>query len=88
MYVDYSFDFERISNKLKLHIQTSNNKKRVYDIEVAQALNISKSYYSLAKRGERLPLEQILLYCAQHRININYLLFSQSKESLIDLIQE
>lgn len=58
------------------------------DIDVANALDISKSYYSLAKKGERLPLEQILIYCAKNNININYLLFSQSNESLCDLIEE
>ena len=79
-----SSDFNSVMNKIRIHIEESqdNKDKKVYDIDIAKALDISKEHYCRSKKESKIPLQAIINFCAKENIVINYILFDQMPESL------
>lgn len=74
-------DFTGVMEKIKTHLQDKHNKK-IYDKDIAASLGISKEHYSRLKKGNKVPLESIISFCAKENIVINYILFGQIPDSL------
>jgi len=76
-----SSDFNSVMNKIRLHLKEKLNRK-IYDVDIAKALNISKEHLSRCKKEKKIPLEPIITFCAKENIVINYILFDQMPDSL------
>ena len=76
-----SSDFKGIIEKLRVHLQDK-YKRKIYDKDIAKALNISKEHFSRLKKSNNIPLEAIITFCAKENIVINYILFNQIPDSL------
>ncbi len=76
-------DFKSIIEKIRLHLEKKNSCK-IYDIEIAKELNISKEHLCRIKKQNKIPLESIINFCAKENLMINYILFNQIPESLIE----
>lgn len=77
-------DFNSVMNKIRIHIEQSqeNKDKKVYDADIAKALDISKEHYCRSKKESKIPLQAIINFCAKENIVINYILFDQMPETL------
>ena len=60
------------------------NKKKVFDKDVALALNISPTTFATMKKRNSIPYEEILAFCAIQKISVNWLFFDQN----IDMLKE
>ena len=69
---------EKLKDILSLELQT----KRVFEKDVAEALNLSKEYLSILKKKNGIPYEAIAKFCAKRKISINWVLFDQLPKSL------
>lgn len=58
--------------------------KKIFDKDVASALGISQVNFATMKKREKIPYEELLNFCARRSIAINWLLYDQSPESLIE----
>ena len=75
-------DFISVIEKIRAHMQQKQH-KRIYDSDIAKALDISKEHFSRSKKSDNVPLKPIIEFCAKENIVINYILFDQSPDSLI-----
>ncbi len=80
--------FIEVMERVKDILSRELGEKRVYDKDVAAALEISKEHFSMMKKRGRLPLEELITFCAKRNISINWLLFDQSPESLCEPTQK
>ncbi|MCF6173010.1 MAG: phage repressor protein [Campylobacteraceae bacterium] len=80
-------DFNSVVEKIRVHMQHKKNKK-IYDSDIAKALDISKEHFSRTKKSDNIPLKAIVEFCAKENIVINYILFDQSPESLMTPTQK
>lgn len=80
--------FIEVTERLKDILSRELGEKRVYDKDLAEALGISKEYFSMMKKRNRLPLEELVNFCAKRNISINWLLFDQNPESLCEPTQK
>ena len=78
--LSFSEVIERVKDILSKEIEG----RKVYDKDVASALGISKEYFSMLKKRDKLPLEELIIFCAKRKISINWLLFDQSPHSLCE----
>jgi len=62
-------------------MQQKKNRK-IYDSDIASALDISKEHFSRSKKSNNIPLKPIIEFCAKENIVINYILFDQNPDSL------
>ncbi len=73
---------EDVLPKMKEIIAEELGKSRIFDKDVAEVLGIKQLSFATMKRRGRLPLEEVLEFCAQRKISINWLLYNQSTKSL------
>jgi hypothetical protein len=73
-----------IIEKLKDILSQEENQKRIFDKDVAIALEISQANFATMKIRNKIPFSSILDFCAVKKISINWLLYGQDPSSLID----
>lgn len=78
------FIIDEIIAKLKVVLSSDIKDRRVFDKDLAQALDISQANFATMKNRGKIPYSEILNFCAKRKISINWLLYNQSPNSLID----
>lgn len=73
-----------ILEKLKDILSTDGKSGKVFDKDVADALNLSQANFATMKNRGKIPFSNILDFCALKKISINWLLYNQNPGSLVD----
>ena len=76
--------FSEIVEEIKDIISSDIPGKKVFDKDVAKALDITQMNFATMKKRDKIPFEELLNFCAKRSIAINWLLYGQSPESLIE----
>ena len=76
--------FDEVVERLKDILSEDVGNKKVYDKDVADHLDISAASFATMKRRNRIPYEEIVAFCSKRKISINWLLFNQSADSLVE----
>ncbi|MDX1296092.1 MAG: S24 family peptidase [Sulfurimonadaceae bacterium] len=58
--------------------------KKVFDKDIAGLLGISQMNFATMKKRDKIPFYELLDFCAKRSIAINWLLYGQSPESLVE----
>ncbi|OHD96808.1 MAG: phage repressor protein [Sulfurimonas sp. RIFCSPHIGHO2_12_FULL_36_9] len=76
--------FLEIAEEIKSIVSTEFNGRKMYDKDVADILGISQMNFATMKKRNKIPFGELLDFCATKSISINWLLYGQSPESLIE----
>ncbi|MFT5661282.1 MAG: phage repressor protein C with HTH and peptisase S24 domain [Sulfurimonas sp.] len=76
--------FAEIVEEIKSIISTQFNGKKVFDKDVAEVLGITQMNFATMKKRDKIPYHELLDFCATKSISINWMLYGQSPESLIE----
>jgi phage repressor protein C with HTH and peptisase S24 domain len=76
--------FADIVEEIKSIISEEFTPKKVFDKDVAEILGISQMNFATMKKRNKIPFNELLDFCAQRSISINWLLYGQSPESLVE----
>lgn len=76
--------FVDIVEEIKSIISDEVAPKKVFDKDVAAVLGISQMNFATMKKRNKIPFNELLDFCAKRSISINWLLYGQSPESLIE----
>jgi phage repressor protein C with HTH and peptisase S24 domain len=76
--------FVEIVEEIKSIISSEYDGRKIFDKDVANALGISSANFATMKKRDRLPYVELLDFCATKSISINWLLYNQSPESLVE----
>lgn len=79
---------EEVIERLKDILSKEYGERKIFDKDVAKALGITPEHLSMLKRRQKLPLPELLDFCARKRININWLLYDQDPHSLCEETQK
>jgi len=71
-----------IIEKLKDVLSESKIGTKVFDKDVATALNIPQATFATMKKRNSIPYEEILEFCALKKISVNWLFFDQAVDML------
>lgn len=80
-------EFSTILERIKDILSEDITFRKVLDKDVAETLHIHPITFASMKKRNSVPFMEILQFCARKKISINWLLFNQSPESLIDSTQ-
>ena len=75
-------DFKDLLPKLKDVISQELGNKKVFDKDVAEALEINNLTFATMKNRGKVPYEEVLDFCAKRKISINWLFYNQATRSL------
>jgi len=76
--------FETIVEEIKNILLSESGGSKIYDKNVADTLGISAVNFATMKKRNKIPYAELLDFCALKSISINWLLYGQSPESLVD----
>lgn len=76
--------FLDIVEEIKSIISDEVAPKKVFDKDVAGVLGISQMNFATMKKRNKIPFNELLDFCAKRSISINWLLYGQSPESLVE----
>jgi len=73
-----------IIERLKDILSKDGKDGKVFDKDVAGALDLSQVNFATMKNRGKIPYSNILDFCARKKISINWLLYNQNPGSLVD----
>ncbi len=76
--------FVDIVEEIKNIVSSDFAPKKVFDKDVAEVLGISQMNFATMKKRNKIPFTELLDFCAKKSISINWLLYGQSPESLVE----
>jgi len=76
--------FANIVEEIKSIVSPEFSPKKVFDKDVAEVLGISQMNFATMKKRDKIPFNELLDFCAKKAISINWMLYGQSPESLIE----
>lgn len=76
--------FEDILERLKDIISQQLGQKKVFDKDVASALGMDPVNFATMKKRNKLPFKELCEFCAKRKISLNWILFDQAPESLVE----
>ncbi len=76
--------FMNIVEEIKSIVSDDFKPKKVFDKDVAEVLGISQMNFATMKKRNKIPFTELLDFCAKKSISINWLLYGQSPESLVE----
>ena len=78
------YDLKNVIAKIKQIIADERDVKKVFDKDVANALMIPQTTFATMKKRNSIPFKEILEYCANKKLSINWLFFDQAIEMLAE----
>ena len=76
--------FIDIVEEIKSIISAELNTKKIFDKDVADVLNITQMNFATMKKRNKIPYEELMDFCAKKSLSINWMLYGQSPESLLE----
>ena len=76
--------FANIVEEIKSIVSSEFTPKKVFDKDIAEVLGISQMNFATMKKRDKIPFNELLDFCARKTISINWLLYGQSPESLVE----
>ncbi|MGB6329659.1 MAG: hypothetical protein WBF48_12110 [Halarcobacter sp.] len=78
--------YPEVLDKLKDIISQELGNKRIYDKDIATALELNYNNFRKAKARGSIPYYEIMSFLAKRNISINWFFFNQLPESLVEPI--
>ena len=78
------YDLKKVIKKIKEIIALEKKGKKIFDKDVANVLAIPQTTFATMKKRNSIPFKEILEYCANKKISINWLFFDQDIEMLAE----
>jgi len=76
--------FVEIVEEIKSIVSSEFNSKKIFDKDVADILGISQMNFATMKKRNKIPFTELLDFCAKKSLSINWMLYGQSPESLVE----
>lgn len=70
-------DFLEVSERIRTILHTTLQKEKIYDRDIAHALDLDPQYYAVIKKRKKIPYEAIACFCQHHQVSMNWILFNQ-----------
>ncbi|MEA1893135.1 MAG: LexA family transcriptional regulator [Campylobacterota bacterium] len=77
-------NFLEIIEEIKSIASTEFNSEKIFDKDVADILGISRMNFATMKKRNKVPFGELMDFCAVRSISINWMLYGQSPESLVE----
>ncbi|MCD6174044.1 MAG: LexA family transcriptional regulator [Sulfurimonas sp.] len=74
----------KIVEEIKSIISSDFNGRKIFDKDIADVLGISQMNFATMKKRDKIPYVELLDFCATKSISINWMLYGQSPESLVE----
>ncbi len=74
--------FDPVSSRIKELLTSHNKKKRIYNKDIAKALDLTPEYFAVIKKRGKIPYKAIATFCHHNEVSINWVLLGQGEKGL------
>lgn len=71
-------EFDEIIKRLRAILSNGNSAQKIYDKDIALALELDAQYFAVMKKRKKIPFKEIAIFCNQNNLNINQILFKSN----------
>lgn len=71
-------EFDEIIKRLRDVLSDGNSTQKIYDKDIALALELDAQYFAVMKKRKKIPFKEIAIFCNQNNLNINQILFKSN----------
>jgi len=71
-------DFNDVMFRIKQILTKHSEKKKIFDKDIALALELKPQNYAVIKKRKKIPYEAIAYFSRKHKLNMNWILFAQN----------
>lgn len=71
-------EFDEIVKRLRAVLSHGNSTQKIYDKDIALALELDAQYFAVMKKRKKIPFKEIAIFCNQNNLNINQILFKSN----------
>ena len=75
-------EFQDVMQRVKEILLEENNKEKILDRDIADALKLDPQYYAVIKRRKKIPYEKLAYFCKENKISMNWILLEQKPQNL------
>ena len=75
-------EFQEVMQRVKETLLTCQNKEKILDRDIAEALGLDPQYFAVIKRRKKIPYEQLAYFSHSRKLNMNWLLMKQKPQYL------
>ena len=75
-------EFQEVMQRVKEILLTSQNKEKILDRDIAEALGLDPQYFAVIKRRKKIPYKQLAYFSHSQKLNMNWLLMKQKPQYL------
>lgn len=76
--------FPDIVEEIKSIVSSEFKDRKIFDKDVADILGITQMNFATMKKRNKIPFSELMDFCAGRSISINWILYGQSPESLVE----
>ena len=76
--------FNDIVEEIKSIVSSEFDSKKIFDKDIANILGITNMNFATMKKRNKIPFTELMDFCASRSISINWMLYGQSPESLVE----
>ena len=74
--------FYDVMQRIQHILKTLHKKDKIFDKEIALALELDPQYFAVIKRRNKIPYEAIAYFSKAHKLNMNWILLAQKPQYL------
>lgn len=71
-------EFDEIIKRLRAILSNGNSAQKIYDKDIALALELDAQYFAVMKKRKKIPFKEIAIFCNKNNLNINQILFKSN----------
>jgi len=75
-------DFSEVMQRIRIILCMQTKKEKIFDKDIAIALQIDPQNFAVIKRRKRIPYQAIAYFAKKNKLSINWLLFAQKPKYL------
>ncbi len=76
-------EYAEVMKRIKIIIASKIKKEKILDKDIAIALQLDPQYYAVIKRRKKIPFEAIAYFSKTYKLNMNWILFAQEPQYLM-----
>ena len=74
--------FYDVMQRIQHILKALHKKDKIFDKEIALALELDPQYFAVIKRRKKIPYEAIAHFSKVHKLNMNWILLAQKPQYL------
>jgi hypothetical protein len=81
--IEKNIKLNHIIQRLKSTLQHIKKSQKIYDKDIAYALNLDAQYFAVIKKRGKIPYRELAQFCFDNEIDLKWMLFGETSRNIV-----